>query len=149
MAKKQDIESQYKQALKEKDKLRVSVIRMMKSSIQNEEIKQQKELEDSQIIKLLATLQKQTQESIKQFAEGGRQDLVDKESLELEIIKSFLPRELSSEELALEINGAISEVEAQSIQDLGKVMKAVMPRITGRADGKVVSALVKQKLQEL
>ena len=143
-----EIDSQYKESLKGKEKLKVSVIRMIKSAVKNEEIKKKKELDDSEVLRILATLQKQRNESIKQFKEGGREDLVQKEKEELDVLESFLPQALSPEEIKAEIKSVIEEVGASSVKDIGKVMKAVMPSLTGRADGKEVNLLVKEILQE-
>jgi uncharacterized protein YqeY len=89
---------------------------------------------------------KQRQDSIDQFKKGNRQDLVEKEEAELKVIKGFMPEQMSGEEIEAEISKAISEIGATGIKDMGKVMKALMPKTTGKADGKLVSELVKKRL---
>jgi len=137
----------YKQALKNKETLRVSTLRFLRASISNALIeKRKKNLDDSEVIGLIKKQAKQRQDSIEQFKKGNRQDLADKETAELEILKSYLPAELSAEEIKKIIDEAVSEAQAATAQDTGKVMKLVMPRVAGKADGKLVSELVRSRL---
>jgi hypothetical protein len=119
---------------------------MIKTALHNKEIDMRRQMEDAEIVQVLSSLAKQRADSIEQFKKGGRQDLVDKEETELRIIKEFLPEEMSEQELEAEIESAIRELGATGVKDMGKVMKALMPKITGKADGKVVSEKVKLKL---
>ena len=146
MGLKEKIESEMISAAKAKDKLRLSAIRMIKTALHNREIDMRRQMEDAEIVQVLSSLAKQRADSIEQFKKGGRQDLVDKEETELRIIKEFLPEEMSEQELEAEIESAIRELGATGVKDMGKVMKALMPKITGKADGKVVSEKVKLKL---
>jgi uncharacterized protein YqeY len=99
-----------------------------------------------EFLQLLSSMVKQRKDSIDQFKKGGRGDLVDKEEAELKIIQAFMPQQMSEEDVAREIDTAIKEVGAVSIKDMGKVMKVLMPRLTGKADGKIVGEKVKEKL---
>jgi hypothetical protein len=135
-----------KQAMKSNDKLRLSTIRMIRSAIKNKEIEQRKKLDDEGIFKVIQGMVRKNEESIEQFKAGGRMDLVEKEQKEVETMKSFLPQPLSREEILKIIDQSIEETQASSLKDLGKVMKSVMPRLEGKADGKLINQLVKEKL---
>ena len=146
MSLKEKIEAEMILAAKAKDKARLSAIRMMKNAVHNKEIDLKKPMEDPDVLQVLATLSKQRNDSIEQFKAGGRQDLVDKEEAELRVIKEFMPEEMSAGALDQLIETTIGEVGAVSAKDMGKVMKALMPKIAGKADGKVVSDKVKARL---
>ena len=135
-----------KQAAKAKEKLRLSTIRMIRASIKNKEIEKKKELDDKEIIETISTLVKQRKESITQFRQGKRDDLVRKEEAELEILLSFMPKQLSREEIEAEVMKAIQETEAESVKDIGKVMKILMADLTGKADGRIVNEIVRERL---
>lgn len=135
-----------KQAMKTGDKARLSTIRMIRSSLKNKEIELRRRLEDEDIIKVIQGMVRKGEESLEQFQSGGRKDLVEKEQAEIEILKSFLPQPLSQEEMMKIIDETILETQASSLKDLGKVMKAVMPKLGGKADGKVINQLVKERL---
>jgi len=135
-----------KQAMKTGDKARLSTIRMIRSSLKNKEIELRRRLEDEDVIKVIQGMVRKGEESLEQFRSGGRKDLVEKEQAEIEILKSFLPQPLSQEEMIKIIDETIRETQASSLKDLGKVMKAVMPRLGGKADGKVINQLVKERL---
>jgi len=135
-----------KQAMKSNDKLRLSTIRMIRSAIKNKEIEQRKKLDDEDIFRVIQGMVRKSEESIEQFKAGGRMDLVEKEQKEIETMKSFLPQPLSREEILRIIDQSIEETQASSLKDLGKVMKSVMPRLEGKADGKLINQLVKEKL---
>ena len=135
-----------KQAMKANDKLRLSTIRMIRTSVKNKEIEQRKKLDDDVIFKVIQGMVKKGEESIEQFKLGGRMDLVEKETKEIEILKSYLPNPLSQEEILKIIDQTIEETQASSLKDLGKVMKSVMPKLGGRAEGALVNQLVKDRL---
>lgn len=135
-----------KQALKSNDKLRLSTIRMIRSALKNKEIELRKKLEDEEVVKVIQAMVRKGEESVEQFQIGGRMDLVEKEKKEIEILKSFLPQPLSQEEILKIIDQSIQETQASSLKDIGKVMKSVMPKIGGKADGKLINQLVKEKL---
>ncbi len=135
-----------KQAMRSSDKVRLSTIRMIRTAVKNKEIELRKKLDDEEIQRVIQGMLRRTEESIEQFRLGGRMDLVDKESREGDILKSFLPQALSTEEILKVIDESIQETQASSLKDLGKVMKSVMPKLTGKADGKVINQLVKERL---
>lgn len=140
------LDAELKEALKSRDELRVSVIRMIKASLKNKSIEKMGTLSDDDILSVLSSMVKQRRESIEQFASAGRTDLYEKEKKELEIIQTYLPKQLSSQELEEIILSAIRQCNAVSPHDMGKVMKIVAPKIKGTADGKVVSERVKELL---
>jgi uncharacterized protein len=135
-----------KQAMKSNEKLKLSTIRMIRSALKNKEIELRKKLEDEEIVKVIQVMVRKGEESVEQFHTGGRMDLVEKEKSEIEIMKSFLPQPLSQEEILKIIDQSIQETQASSLKDLGKVMKSVMPKMGGKADGKLINQLVKEKL---
>ncbi len=133
-------------AAKLKDKIRLSALRMIKSGVHNKEIDLKRKMTDSEFMQMLSSMVKQRKDSIDQFKKGGREDLVEKEEAELKIIQQFMPVQLSEEEIDAEIQKSIQEVGAVSIKDMGKVMKVLMPKLTGKADGKMVGDKVKERL---
>jgi uncharacterized protein YqeY len=135
-----------KQAMKSNDKLRLSTIRMIRSALKNKEIEVRKKLEDEEIAKVIQVMVRKGEESVEQFQAGGRMDLVEKEKSEIDILKSFLPQPLSQEEILKIIDQTIQETQASSPKDIGKVMKSVIPKIGGKADGKLINQLVKERL---
>jgi len=135
-----------KQAMKSNEKLKLSTIRMVRSALKNKEIELRKKLEDEDIVKVIQAMLRKGEESVEQFQTGGRMDLVEKEKSEIEIMKSFLPQPLSQEEILKIIDQSIQETQASSLKDLGKVMKSVIPKMGGKADGKLINQLVKEKL---
>ena len=130
-------------AAKAKNKWRLSALRMMKTALHNKEIDLKRELTDTEFLQLLSSMVKQRHDSIEQFTMGGRNDLVEKEEAELKVIQEFMPQQLSEAEINAKIEDAIKEAGATGVKDLGKVMKILMPQLTGRADGKAVSDKVK------
>lgn len=138
--------SDMKDAMKAKDELKLSTVRLVRSAVKNKEIDSKRELDDQGIVEVIASLVKQRRESIRMFGEAGRQDLVAKEEQELAVLQGFLPRQLSRDELIELVVQAIEECGAQGSKDMGKVMKALSPLVAGRADGKMVSDLVREKL---
>jgi uncharacterized protein YqeY len=146
MSLEEKLVDEMKQAMKSNDKLRLSTIRMIRSAIKNKEIEQRKKLDDEGIFRVIQGMVRKSEESIEQFKAGGRMDLVEKEQKEVETMKSFLPQPLSREEILKIIDQSIEETQASSLKDLGKVMKSVMPKLEGKADGKLINQLVKEKL---
>jgi hypothetical protein len=146
MSLKEKINSEMVAAAKAKDSLKLGAIRMIKTSLHNREIDAKRELNDTEILQVLSSIVKQRKDSIEQFKAGNRQDLVDKEEYELKVIQAFMPQQMSAEEVEAEVVKAIAEAGATSVKDMGKVMKVLMPRVTGKADGKLISDTVKAKL---
>ncbi len=146
MSLEEKILEEMKQSMKANDKIRLSAIRMIRSSLKNKEIELRRKLEDEDIFKVIQGMVRKGEESIEQFHAGGRSDLVEKEKTEIEVLKSFLPQPITQEEIIRIIDEIIQETHASSMKDLGKVMKAVMPKLGGKADGKVINQLVKEKL---
>jgi len=143
---KEKVNHEMIRAAKEKAGLRLSTLRMLKSGLHNREIDLKRELNEAEFLQLLSSMVKQRRDSIEQFEKGGRPDLVEKEKAELKVIEEFLPSQLSEADLDAAITEAIREVSATGIRDMGKVMKVLMPKVTGRADGKVVGDKVKARL---
>ncbi|HEX9080050.1 MAG TPA: GatB/YqeY domain-containing protein [Desulfuromonadaceae bacterium] len=146
MTLKEQLDDAMKQAMKARDDLRLSAVRMIRSQVKNREIEQKHDLDDQGVIEVISTLVKQRRESIRLYQEGNRQDLVDKEEAELAVLLGFLPAQLSPGEIGELVSRVIDETGAQGIRDMGKVMKALAPLTSGRADGKTVSEIVKQQL---
>jgi uncharacterized protein YqeY len=140
------IESGMVAAAKGKDKLRLSALRLIKAALHNKEIDARRELKEEEVLQVLSSMVKQRKDSIEQFTKGGRMDLAEKEDKELQVIQEFMPDQMSEEDIEAAIVKAVEEVGATSPRDMGKVMKALMPIVTGKADGKLVSQKVKEKL---
>jgi uncharacterized protein YqeY len=135
-----------KAAAKEKDKARLSIIRFALAAVQNKEKELLRELSEQEAIQVISGLIKKGKESIEQFRTGQRTDLVEKEEHEIAVLQAFLPQQLTTAELEAEVSKAMEEAGASASQDIGKVMKILMPRIAGRADGKLVNELVRKRL---
>nr|WP_320048944.1 GatB/YqeY domain-containing protein [uncultured Desulfuromonas sp.] len=135
-----------KEAMKAKQTERLGVIRLIRTAIKNAEIDQRKEMDDDAIIAVMSTLLKQRRESAQIYRDNDRLDLAEKEEREIEVLQEFLPQALTEEELKQLIAAAIAEVGASSMKEMGAVMKAVTAQTVGRADGRVVSELVKASL---
>ena len=135
-----------KAAMKSGNRVVLSTLRLLLSALHNEEIKQRRELSTEEILKTVATLCKQRQESMEFFRKGGRTDLLQQEEAELVVLRRLLPEALNEEEVRALIQISIEEVGAKGVQDLGRVMKQLMPKVTGRSDGKRVSELAKEIL---
>ncbi len=135
-------------AMKAKDNLRLSVLRMVKTAIRNKEIDLRTELEDGPAFQVLSTLIKQRKDSIEQFTGGGRIDLAEKEAAEIKIIEEYLPAGVSVEEIEKTVDDVVRETGASSAKDLGTVMKHCMARFAGKVvDGKLVNAAVRRRLE--
>jgi uncharacterized protein len=136
-----------KQAMKNKEKDKLSVIRMIKASLQNEAIKLgKKELSEEEELTILSRESKQRKDSLHEFDKAGREDLSEKLRAELTIVELYMPKQLSEEELSDIVKETISEIGANSKADMGKVMAAIMPKVKGKADGSLVNKLVQQHL---
>jgi len=142
---KQQLEQEMKDAMKAKDSFKLNVIRFLLAQIKNKEIDLRKPLNNDEIYKIIQTLVKQRKESIVFSEKAGRADLVAKEKAELSLLESYLPKALSDEEIIAIIKDVIKELNATQ-KDFGKVMKTLMPKIAGRADGAKVNELVKKLL---
>jgi uncharacterized protein YqeY len=152
MSIKKQLDADMKQAMKAREQGRVSCIRMLKAKLLDREVALRSkhgtdyQIADDEAVAVIAGYAKQRRDSIDSYRQGGRDDLVAAEEAELEIVKQYLPQQLSTEDLRGLIAGAITEAGAQSIKDLGAVMKLVMPKTKGVADGKVVNQLVREML---
>ncbi|MBA2869845.1 hypothetical protein HNQ85_000103 [Anoxybacillus calidus] len=136
-----------KQAMKNKEKEKLSVIRMVKAALQNEAIKLGKsQLSEDEELTVLSRELKQRKDSLQEFENAGRSDLVEKVKTEIQILELYMPKQLSEEEIVQLIKETIAEVGASSKADMGKVMGAIMPKVKGKADGSLVNKLVLQHL---
>jgi uncharacterized protein len=134
-------------AMKAKDAPRLSALRMLKAAIMNKGIEKGRDLEDAEVLQVVSSLVKQRRDSVDQFSKAGRTDLVDKETAEIAILEAYLPPAASAEEVEAAVAAAIAETGATSPKDMGKVMKAVMPRLAGKnADGRTINEAVRRKL---
>ena len=141
------IQSDLTAAMKEKDELRLSVLRMVKAALKNKEVEKVRPLDDMESLQVLQTLVKQRRESVHQFTQGGRKDLADKEAKEITIIEEYLPAAPSDSEIQHAIEAAINEAGADSLKQMGAVIKAARARLEGKAvDGKVLSDKVRERL---
>jgi uncharacterized protein YqeY len=141
------IQSHLSDAMRSKDQLRLSVLRMMKTAVKNKEVEKMKPLEEAEVIAVLNTLVKQRKDSVEQFRKGSREELAQKEEAEIKIIEEYLPGAASNDEIRRAVEEAVQETGATSMKDMGKVMKATMSRLAGKTvDGSRVSQFVKEKL---
>ena len=140
------IANDMREGMKSRDQSRVGTLRMLMASVKNVEVERLHELSDDEVLEVIAREAKRRRESIDAFAKGGRSDLVDKETAELAVLEAYLPDRLSETELAALVDQAIADTGASSPKQMGEVMKALMPKLRGRADGSQVSALVKVRL---
>jgi uncharacterized protein YqeY len=134
-------------AMKARDSARLSALRMLKAAIMNKGVEKGRDLDDAEVLQVVASLVKQRRDSIEQFAKAGRTDLVEKETGELTVLQAYLPPSATPEEINAAVAEAIAETGATSPKDMGKVMKAVMPKLAGKnADGKAVNEAVRRTL---
>jgi len=144
---KERIDADLKEAMRGKDELGTSVLRMLKSAVKYKEVEPGGHaLEDAGVVAVIQTLIKQRRDSVEQFRAGGRNELAEKEEKEIARLQTYLPAQLSADELRAEVRAAISQVGAKGPKDMGAVMKALMPKVQGRAEGKAVSEAVKAEL---
>jgi len=146
---RETLDSDLKQAMRNKEALKRTVLRTMLSEIRNAEINSQATLDDEGIISVLTKQVQQRKDSVEAYEAANRQDLVEKETAEINIISVYLPEQLPQEEVERIIEDVISQSGSSSLDDMGKVMGLVMPQVKGRADGKIVNAIVTKKLREL
>lgn len=139
-----------KQAMKDREagKTRLSVIRMVRANIKNVEIDQKKELSESEVLDVLSKEVKMRRDAIEEFQKGNRQDLVDNLEQEVAVLMQYLPQQLNEAEVRAVVTETIAETNAASPKDMGKVMSALMPKIKGRADGKLVNSIVRDLLNQ-
>ena len=142
----QQVAEEVKTAMKARDKERVAALRLVMSEFKRVEVDERIELDDARVLAILDKMTKQRKDSLTQFRDAGRDDLADKEQLEISIIAEFLPQALSDDEITQLVNEAMNEVSASSMQDMGKVMGVLKPRLQGRADMSAVSGIVKSQL---
>jgi len=135
-----------KSAMKSQESTKLGCLRMLIAEIKKKEIDKRSPLDESEIQKVIGTLIKQRNESVIAFEKGGRADLVEKEKEEIAILKAYLPEQLSESEILAIVESAVAETQAKTAADMGKVMKAVLAKVAGRADGKLVNDLVRKKL---
>lgn len=140
------IDADTKTALKAGAKEKLSTLRMLNAALKNKQIDKRRPLTEEEVLETVRSLIKQRKDSIEQFTKGNRQDLADKETAEVTVLEAYLPAQLSRVELEAMVRDAIAQTGAQGARDMGKVMKALIPMIGGRADGKLVSELVKNAL---
>lgn len=138
--------SDIKVSMKAQDKAKLLALRLLHAEVKNRAIDERRESTDDDVLAVLARLIKQRQEAIEQFQKGGRPDLVANETLQLDIYRAYQPEQLTADEIATLVDQAITATGASSKKDLGKVMQTLMPQVKGRADGKMVNAIVSQKL---
>ena len=147
MSLKSRLDDDLKQAMRSGDRLRRSVIRLLRAAIKNEEIAVRRELDDAGVVDVLTRQVKQRRDSIEAFTQGGRQDMVDKEQAEVAVILEYLPRQMDADEIAALVRQAIDETGAAGPADMGRVMGRVMPQVKGRAQGGQVSAIASRLLR--
>jgi len=146
MALKDQLDADLKSAMLAKDTVKLSVVRMLKSAVKYREIELMKPLDDAGVLQVVTSEIKRHKDSVEQYRAGNRQDLVDQEEAEIRILQTWLPEQLSEAALQGLIDAAVTSTGAAGPRDMGKVMKALQPEVTGKADGKLVSELVKARL---
>lgn len=150
MSLREKIPQDLKDALRSKKALELTVLRMLQSSIRNKEIeKNKKELSDEEVIEVVGSEIKKRKEASAEFEKVNRHDAADKEKAEIEILMRYMPSQLTEDEIRAEVKKAITGADAKSTKDLGKVMKIIIPAVKGKADGSVVSKIVKEELEKL
>jgi uncharacterized protein YqeY len=142
------LEEDLKAAMRAREAVRRDTIRYLLSEVQKAEKAEQRDFDDEEVLRVLGRQAAQRRESIEAFAKGGRQDLVDKEEAELEIILEYMPEQMSEEQIAELVQAAIEEVGASGPQDMGKLMGRLMPQMRGKADGRTVNEIVRRLLSE-
>ncbi|MCI1975463.1 MAG: GatB/YqeY domain-containing protein [Limosilactobacillus sp.] len=144
----QDLTSDMVSAMKSRDKETLGVVRMLKAAVQNEQIEQGHDLTPDEEVAVMAREYKQRKESLEEFKQAGRQDLVEKTEAEMKIVENYMPKQLSADDVKKIVADTIEQVGASSMKDFGKVMGAVMPKVKGKADGKLVNQTVKSELNK-
>jgi uncharacterized protein len=146
MSLKERLDQDLKSAMREKAQLRLDTIRMLKSAIKYREIELMKPLDDAGVHAVIGSEVKRRRDAAEQYRAGNRPELADKEDAEIVILQAYLPQQLSEDELRAKVDEAVKKVGAQGMKDMGAVMKALMPEVQGRAEGKAVSDMVKARL---
>ncbi len=146
MALKDQLDADLKAAMKDKDALKLSTVRMLKSAIKYREIELMKPLDDAGVQGVIASEIKRRRDSVEQYRAGNRPELAEKEEAEIAILQGWLPQQLTEDELRAKVDAAIATTGAKGMKDMGGVMKALMPEVQGRAEGKAVSDMVKARL---
>ena len=141
-----NIMADMKKAMKDHDKIKLNTVRMIKSALMNEKISLGHDLNADEELTVLSREKKQREESIEEFINASRNDLAEETKKELAVVESYMPKQMSKDELAKVVKETIEEVDAKGKSDFGKVMKALMPKVKGRADGKEASAIVRDNL---
>jgi hypothetical protein len=149
MGLKEQIDQELKEAMRAKDERKLSALRLLKTAIRRAEVDKMRELSDEEILAVIADEAKKRREAIEQFSQGGREDLALQEKEELAVLEAYLPKPLSREEIEEMARQAIKEVGATNPRQMGQVMKILMPRVKGRADGALVSKIVQELLAGL
>jgi uncharacterized protein YqeY len=146
MALKDQLDADLKAAMRDKDAVKLSVVRMLKSAIKYREIEVMKPLDDAGVLQVITSEIKRHKDSVEQYRAGNRTDLVEKEEAEIAILQGWLPTQLTEAEVRAKVDAAVQAVGAKGPKDMGAVMKALLPEVQGKADGKLVSELVKARL---
>jgi len=146
MGLKEQLNEDMKQAMKAKDKNRLSAIRMVRGAVRDKEINSKVELDDDGVLEVIASQIKKRKDALEQLRKSNRDDLVDAEMEQINTLQEFLPAQLSMEKIEAAVTGAIEELGATSMRDMGKVMGTLVPQLRGKADNSVISQIVKQKL---
>lgn len=146
MSLQEEISGALKDGMRAKDEAKLASLRLVLTAIKKKEKEVRRSLEDPEVIAVVSSQIKQRRESIDQYRKAGRQDLADVEEREIQVLQNFMPEQLSEEEMSQAVDEVIAEVGAASIKDMGKVMKATMAKLAGRADGRAINAMVKAKL---
>jgi uncharacterized protein len=146
MALKDQLDADLKTAMRDKDTVKLSVVRMLKSAIKYREIEVMKPLDDAGVLQVITSEIKRHKDSVEQYRAGNRTDLVEKEEAEIAILQGWLPTQLTEAEVRAKVDAAVTQVGAKGPKDMGAVMKALLPEVQGKADGKLVSELVKARL---
>jgi uncharacterized protein YqeY len=150
MSLRNKIPEDLKNALRNKNAVELSVLRMLQSAIRNKEIEKNKsELTDEEVIEVITSEIKKRRESIEGYMKGRRQDLADRENSELDVLMKYMPKQLTEEEVREEVRKAIQEAGVNNSKELGKVMKVIIPRTKGKADGAMVNRVVREELEKL
>ena len=151
MSLREKVSADLRNALREKRTLDLSVLRMLQSSIRNKEIdkKGKEELIDAEVIEVIGSEIKKRREAVSEYTKANRRDLADKEQAEIDVLMQYMPKQMTEDEVRDEVKKAIAETEAKGAKDLGKVMKVIMPRMKGKAEGGMVNKVVKEELERL
>ncbi|MEW9122999.1 MAG: GatB/YqeY domain-containing protein [Thermotaleaceae bacterium] len=147
MSLKEKLMEDLKTAMKEKEQLKKSVITMVRASIKQYEVDHRAEVDDEGIVDIMTKQVKQKKDAIEEFTKGGREDLVNEAKAEIDVLMTYLPEQLTEEEISEIVVQVLKETGASTAKDMGKVMAALMPKVKGRADGKLVNQVVKKHLQ--